>query len=155
MGWGCYGHGVPQSARDVAKAFYAGKNCSRTNCYSTGESYVLLDTVIANRVKDEDVANEVALALKGASARRLLIFSYNGYGTRLTARHLSALGITAEVRRVGPRGGRYDVCLINGKRVDPEKWYSHEDLACLPTYEEPTPAPRPPRFVNLSMELFA
>lgn len=65
MGWG-FGPGVPQSARDVAAAFHAGRKCNRTNCVTDGETYWLEGNAIARRVRPEDELAEVA---KASSAR--------------------------------------------------------------------------------------
>lgn len=140
-----YGHGTPQSAYDVSKAFLAGKKCTRSNCRTDGEFYILVSSCIARRVRDEDRTENIANLLAGKPYRKPMEFSFAGWGTTMTARHLSAFpGINAEVRQ--------GVCFINGKEVTAGRWYTPEEIAALPVWVPPKPKPK---FVNLTMELFA
>ena len=77
-------------------------------------------------------------------------YTFAGWPTKMTARHLSALGIKAECYGIkNPR------CLINGKVVDPAQWYSLEDIAELVNPEPPPKRERrEPVFVNLTPDLF-
>lgn len=147
MGWG-WGNHAPASAKCVAAAFYAGRERRRGNCYTDGERYVLQGSAIARR---ENLAKRVAYALHN-NGRQLppaspLSYSFAGWPSTMTCRHLKALGVKAEARRVHG----VLVALLDGKRVDPDRWYTPAEIEALPLYVEP---PRPTRFVNLTMELF-
>lgn len=78
MSWGG-GDRAPETARIVTKAFYAGKPRSRGNCYTDGERYILVNSVIARRI---DVPLRVAYALendgKVMSPGHDLSFSFGG-----------------------------------------------------------------------------
>ena len=97
MGWGGNGWGnhSPQTARDVAKAFYAGRARKRSNCETNGRTYQLCGSIIARRIPDDEVANEVAKAIEGQTVQRLLEFSFCGWPTEMTCRHLKILGVDA------------------------------------------------------------
>ena len=144
-----YGHGTPQAARDVAEAFFAGKKRTRTNCRTDGTEYILVNAVIARRVRDEDRAENIANLLAGERYRRPLEFTFAEWATDMTARHLNAFpGIRAEVRKGDP--------FINGRMVSSGRWYTHDEINALPVYVEP---PKPlrsgkERFVQLTAELF-
>lgn len=144
MGFG-YGHGTPQAARDVAEAFLAGKKRKRTNCYTNGEEYLLVSSIIARRVRDEDRADNIARLLASERYRKPLEFTFSGWATTMTCRHLNAFpGINAEIREKCP--------FINGRAVSPTAWYTPEEIAALPVYVEPV---KKKRFVQMTAELFA
>ena len=100
MGWGGgWGTGAPETARVVAKAFYEGRPCKRGNCETDGESYWLEGHTIARRV---DVPSRVAYMMihdrEQPKTGHKLSYSFAGWPTKMTARHLSALGLNAECR---------------------------------------------------------
>lgn len=142
-----FGHGIPQSGRDVAEAFYAGKRKIRTNCETEGEYYCLLGTAIARRL---NVPSAVARALEGLHPNPTQLpceseFSYGGYGSKLTARHLCALGIDAAIIDREP--------CFNGVPVGHHEWFTKAEIAALVRVPMPPKAPRG-KFVNLTAELF-
>lgn len=143
MGWGGNGWGnhSPQTARDVAKAFYAGRARKRSNCETNGRTYRLCGSIIARRIPDDEVANEVAKAIEGQTVQRLLEFSFCGWPTEMTCRHLKILGVDACIGRdwhTGPKGGRgdaFDVPLMNGREVKSTVFYTLQELATMPEWE--------------------
>jgi hypothetical protein len=155
FGYG-YGHGTPQAAKDLAEKFFNGGNLKRTNCEVYNGGYWLKGNLIAENITDPaEIARRVAHKLEYGSALPLRRYSFAGWATDMTARHLNALGVKAEVRRVGPRGDRRTVALLNGRQVIPSAMYTLEQLAELPLFVEEVPPPRPPRFVNATLPLFA
>lgn len=159
MGWGGgWGNHAPETARTVAKAFYEGRACKRGNCSTDGKTYWLEHTPIAKRIKPEDIPTFVALKIQGNGPdRRPLEFSYNGWPTKMTARHLSALGVDAEVY-----GIKNPDCRLGGKPCNSRDWYTKEEIASLPKVVAKPVLPRAPRmcakpdqFVNLTLSLFA
>jgi len=156
MGWGGgWGNHIPDTARTVAKAFYEGRPCKRGNCRTDGETYWLENTPIARRIKPENVPHYVMGAILGhRTDRRLLEFSYNGWSTKMTARHLCALGINAHVV-----GIKNPICQLGGKPCSGRDWYTKEEIATLPeAVAKPLRVARvraaSESFVNLTMPLF-
>lgn len=150
MGFGYGGSDrAPETARTVAKAFYTGKPRKRGNCCTDGERYILVNSVIARRI---DVPLRVAYALendgKVMPPGHDLSFSFGGWPTKMTARHLCALGIQAYCQ-----GIKKPIVTMNGKTVHPSQWYTIAELEAI---VEPVSEPKKPRtqFVNLTMELF-
>jgi len=154
MAWGdSWGSSPGQNARDLAKAFYEGRSLKRGKCVTDGETYRVHGSVIAWRIKDEDVADVVArLVLGGRWHCRLLEFSFGGIGDKQNARHLQALGVKATYR------SKADGAQINGCPVDITRRYTLEEIAAL------KPAPIvPPKVVvraierrcHATMEMFA
>lgn len=142
MGWGGgWGNRTPQTARDVAEAFYAGKARKRGNCRTDGSTYWLEGNEIAHRVPDDKVVDEVVKAIEGQTTQRLLEFSFCGWTTEMTCRHLKALGVDASIGRdwkTGPKGGRgepFDVPLMNDRLVDSARFYTLQELAAMPKWE--------------------
>lgn len=154
MGWGGgWGNHAPETARTVAKAFYEGKARVRGNCRTDGDTYYLENSSIARRIKPDDIPIYVAKKIEGyTTVRRPLEFSFNGWPTKMTARHLSALGIKAEVI-----GIKEPKCYLNGKPCDPRKWYTKEEIEMLPKEVPKVPRVRraPERYVELTLPLFA
>ena len=152
MGWGGgWGNHVPNTAREVAKAFYEGRKRKRSNCETDGTTYWLEGHAIARRVKAEDVLEHIAENISRGQKRPLLEFTFAGWPTKMTARHLTALGVNAE-----SYGIKEPRIYLDGKPCEPSVWYSKEDIKNLP----PTPPPKPkvfrePNFVNLTLPLFA
>lgn len=144
------GSAVPQIARKTAKAFYEGRKYGSEHgyCWTDGTSYFLFNNVIARRIKPEDIPEQVALALQGRPHRRPLEFTFSHWATKTTARHLKALGLRAECygrKNPSPR--------FNEIEVDVGRWYTPEEISQL---KPPPPRPkREPRFVNLTLPLFA
>ena len=147
MGWGGgWGNHTPQTAKDVAAAFYAGRPCKRGNCETDGETYWLFDNAIARRT---DTALVVARLLlnKPEGPKYPLEFSFAGWPTSTTVRHLRALGVDASIRHGQP--------LICDRAVARNTWYSKREIDHLleePKYEEPRPSRS--QFVNLTLPLF-
>lgn len=141
-------HAVPDTARTVAKAFYAGRRCKRGNCSTDGETYYLYGNPIARRIKPENELEHFAQVLLGKTTRGLLEFSWAGWLTPTTARHLDALGAKPRIareHRFGPRGGRLPepelVALLFGRSVRSNKWYSLDYLKTLPEWRHPVWVP--------------
>ena len=149
MYWGGgYGNRVPDTAKAVAQAFYAGKARKRGNCETDGETYWLEGNAIARRVKSENEIDHFARVLLGETSRGLLEFSFCGWCTEMTCRHLNALGADASLAReysFGPRGGRLRDSwvrpLLFGRKVDSTGWYSPEYLKSLPEWQHPVWVP--------------
>lgn len=142
MGWGGgWGNHSPQTARDVAEAFYAGKTRKRSNCHTDGQTYWLEGNPIAWRIPDDQMADEVERAMFGKVVRRPLEFSFTGWTTEMTCRHLQALGLDAQIHtdwETGPRGGRgnsFYVATLNGRAVQSTVRYTLEELAQMPKWE--------------------
>lgn len=156
---GCsWGTSPPETAQTVAKAFFAGKKRKRGNCRTDGRTYYLFGVPIARRIPEADYIDVITHALEtGQLPPPKLQFSWNGWPTRTTSRHLRALGVNASVQGLkNPR------IFFDGKRLPPDKesaWWSLEEIANMQSYEEPPPPPRPrtlPReeFVNFTLDLF-
>ena len=151
MGYG-FGRGnrAPDTARAVAKAFYAGKKCKRGNCETDGNTYWLYGNAIARRIKDEDIPAAVATAICGGNPGRVLEYSFAGWCKSTTVRHLNALGVRASVAR--------SESFINGNPCFSRVWYTPQMIAEL--LPAPPPPPKPPRgvnakFVQMTEPLFA
>lgn len=154
MGWGGgWGNRVPEIAKEVGKAFYEGKSRTRGDARTDGSFYYLCGNVIARRLTPDEVAENMALTIEGYLIRcQPLEFSFAGGPTKMTARHLSALGIDAECY-----GIKNPECRMNGKIVDPREWYSVSKLAGM---VNPVPQPKSVRtpkdsvFINMTPALF-
>lgn len=152
MSWGGgWGNHAPNTAREVAKAFYEGRKRKRGNCETDGNTYWLEGHAIARRVKAEDVLEHIAQNISCGQKRPLLEFTFAGWPTKMTARHLTALGINAE-----SYGIKEPRIYLDGKPCEPSVWYSKEDIKNLPP-KAPVlkPKPRESGFVNLTLPLFA
>lgn len=153
MSWGdVWGSSPSRAAIECAEAFYAGKACRRTNVRTDGSYYWLWGSIIAERIKPEDLPGIVASKLAGLHHyRKLLAFRWpvvdiSRYPT--VARHFRALGFGDVDEGRWTRREQRPVT-IYGKEIMPAQWFTHEELAARPLYEPP-----PRRFVNLTMELF-
>ena len=136
MSWGGgWGNHTPDTARTVAKAFYAGRACKRGNCRTDGENYWLENACIARRIKSEDVLTRLTAALVHGHSARMLEFSYGGWPTKMTARHLCALGVDADVY-----GIKNPDCRLNNRPCGSDVWYTPEEIAEL--------KPVPPKFIK-------
>lgn len=151
MGWGfAGGNRPPETAKTVAKAFYAGKVCKRGNCQTDGMLYWLENSVIARRIALDEIPEAVAAALSGEPwARRELEFSFAGWPTKMTARHLSALGVDADCHGIKNPSPRF-----NDIEVGSSRWYTLAEIAELRPPPVVVKVPRQPRFVNMTAELF-
>jgi hypothetical protein len=148
-GWGDH---VPETARTVAKAFYAGRTCKRGNCETDGSVYRLENTVIARRIKPEDIPAHVARKLEGyLDTRRELEFTWSGWPTKMTARHLCALGVDAQCYGIKKPSARF-----NNVEVEYDRWYTPDEITKLrPPPIVPKSVRRDTGFVNLTLPLFA
>ena len=150
MGWGGgWGNHVPDTARTVAKAFYEGRACKRGNCHTDGQYYWLENTIIARRIKAEDVLPRLTAALLHGRPARMLEFSYNGWPTKMTARHLSALGADAYVY-----GIKNPDCRLGGNPCGSFDWYTPEEIAELKPAPVKVVKPRPVHVPSTQMALF-
>lgn len=136
MGWGGgWGNHVPQSGRDVAKAFYDGRTLKRSNCRTDGCTYWFVDhqgweVEIARRLSTEGgILAHVEAALNGLPHRKPLEFSTAGWRTHTTARHFCALGLKAEC--ISTKTPRFRV---NGRYIPDEwaGWFTLDDVADWP-----------------------
>src|SRR5574337_1322355 len=96
------------------------------------EKYYLYGNVIAQRILDEDMPFFVAQRLEGKVVRRPLEFSWAGWFTTTTARHLRALGVNASV------SGR--CAFFDGKCIDPEHahlWFTREEIERMQPWVDP------------------
>ena len=150
MAWGdSWGNRPGQAARDVAKAFYEGRTLNRSSCSTDGETYFVYGDPIARRIKSEDIPRAVEHTLNGGNwGRRELEFRFT-YANKQIARHLCGLGIDATYygRHEGPR--------VGDKPVDTERWYTKAEFAALKPAPVSVPRTQKPKFVNMTMELFA
>lgn len=144
MGWGGgWGNRVPETARTVARAFYAGKSCKRGNCETDGAVYILEQSIIASRIKDDLIPDMVAAAIAGQHVPKMLQFTFRGWPTEMTCRHLQALGVRATLGKEhtwGPRGGIGEWTtfpMMNGSRVNCDAWYTPEQIERLPRWVQP------------------
>jgi hypothetical protein len=137
MTWwgGGWGNHVPQSAKEVAKAFFAGKSLRRSSCRTNGESYWFINSdgrevEIARRLKDDKaIAEAVVEALSGVETWRPLEFNTRGWRTPTTARHFNALGL--KVQCIGRKNVKF---WVNG-RLMPDSWmgfFSFDDISAWP-----------------------
>ena len=152
MWGGGWGNHAPETARTVAKAFHEGRACKRGNCRTDGMHYWLENTCIASR---ENTALEMAFMLENGRSmhnphRGATVYSFGGWSTKMTARHLCALGVDAYCS-----GIKKPKLTLSGKPCRSNHWYSLEDIELLPP--EPPPEPKKPRtqFVNITLPLFA
>jgi hypothetical protein len=150
-GWwgGGWGNHTPSFALEFAKAFWAGET-KRRDKYERGyragkdepcekSSYVhvadgeykLYGHTIARCTPHGQEHVELAKMLRGEKHRKPFEFSFAGYPTPTTARHLSVLGLRAEVH-----GIKSPVCTINGVLVDPSAWYTLDDLRTMKTLKQ-------------------
>lgn len=98
------------------------------------------------------VAPAVAKRMTGKDTIRPLEFTWAGWPTKTTARHLSALGLRANCY-----GIKEPVCWLQGKRLPPggeSRWWTLKELEELVSYEPPPKPRREPRFINLTGDLF-
>ncbi len=146
MGWwgAGWGNRVPESAREVAKAFYAGKVKNRSSCRTNGLSYWFISSEgaqveIARRVPDNEVLAEMEKALLGLPHQRKLEFSVRGWRTQTTARHLTALGLDA--RCYGVKRPKF---WIKGRYMpdDWAGWFTLDDVSYWPTEDPEVAAKR-------------
>lgn len=141
MGWwgGGWGDRTPQSAREVAEAFYAGKTRKRSSCFTDGESYYFLSSAgrqveIARRfTSDVQFVDNVERSLNGLPYARPLEFNLRGWPTPTTARHFCALGLKA--RCIGIKRPRF---MIDGHYmprdvIEKSVWFTKEDVHMWPT----------------------
>lgn len=154
MGWGGgWGNHVPDTARTVAKAFYKGRPCKRGNCETDGMYYKLENSIIAWR---ENLAMEVAYALEHDGQKIFnphhgpTIFSFAGWPTKMTARHLKALGLDAECYGIKDPSPRF-----RNIEVSSSQWYTLEDIEALVAPVIVPKVPHAPKFINLTAPLFA
>jgi hypothetical protein len=133
--YGGWENHIPQSGRDVAAAFYAGRTLRRSSCRTDGSTYWFvgdnIEVAIAHRVHKDQIADEVAKALQGLHSRRPLEFTTSGYWTKTTARHFVCLGLDAEAYRAN----KADRFKVNGRYM-PDNfsgWFTLEDVASWPT----------------------
>lgn len=133
-----YGHydRVPESAKTVAKAFYAGRACKRSNCETDGETYWLKGNEIARRI---DAPKRIARKLSGEFSPNdrwdfpTVAISWAGWYTWITARHLRALGFEA----TPPHKGSGAPALINGRYARKGEmigWMTAEQIATWPRW---------------------
>lgn len=156
MGWGGgWGDHVPETARIVAKAFWAGKPCKRGNCETDGETYFLEGTAIAKR-KDLPMRAAYKLIHDGeemsGSPPLEPIFSFAGWPTKMTARHLCALGVRATCYGLKKPSVRF-----NDIEVNSDAWFTKAEIEALeppPVVPKPLKPPRETR-CNKTLELFA
>jgi hypothetical protein len=100
-------------------------------------------TTIANRLLDEDIPIMVERSILGEKTTSVLSFSFGGWPTQMTCRHLLALGVNAEIKKglkYGPRGGKvrsYDVPCMNGVAVEIDRFYTPDELEQSPKWEQP------------------
>jgi hypothetical protein len=159
MAWGdSWGRAPGRSPKAVAEAFYAGRPHQRTNCGTDGHSYKLSGLTIASRVWPEHELHEITNALKGLPHRRSLEFSFAGYPTPMTCRHLRALGVDCDTDWFEGRDAhgkfiKVKVALMRGRRVDPNRFYTLEELAEMPEWKRPVEEPRTPRNMTKAMNL--
>ena len=115
-----------------------------------GGYYVYNNLIAVHRTEAQRLENMSHIIRGGTASTSEYSYTFAGWPTKMTARHLSALGIKAECYGIkNPR------CLINGKVVDPAQWYSLEDIAELVNPEPPPKRERrEPVFVNLTPDLF-
>lgn len=154
MGWGGgWGNHVPEIAKVVGQAFYEGKSRKRGDACTDGKFYHLCGNTIARRLTPDEVAERMAMVIDGVKVNhKPLEFSFAGWPTKMTARHLSALGVDAECY-----GIKNPQCYLNEKLVDPHEWYSLDQLA---TMVNPPPKPKSrlvakePVFINMTPALF-
>jgi hypothetical protein len=151
MSWG---GGNNKGASKVAAAFYQGRKLMIGNARTDGVTYWLFDNAIARRTPNYDVSLAVAAKLLGERDIHDVEFSWAGYCTQTTQRHLDALGVPGTWR--GTENQREprepEIC---GKPVNRRGWYTLRKAAELPAYSQPPKKPRAERFVNLSAPLFA
>lgn len=158
MTWGdSWGRSPSNNAKAVAEAFFAGRRLTRSNCVTEGWHYKLFGSVIASRVPPEREAAEITKALLNQPFRRSLEFSFAGHPTQATCRHLGALGLEASFTTVfgrdafGKRASQ-TICLLNGRRVDPNRFYTLEELAEMPEWVRPVEE-KPVRNMTKAMNL--
>lgn len=155
MAWGDnWGNQPGQNALALAAAFQDGRvvGTSKNNVEISRDGvvwYTCNGQAIARRILDEHLPKWTARALEGEGAYERLAFRA-GSADKATARHLKALGVEAEWLS----GGR--PFLMNGVDVSDSGWYTLEQLASMPKWEELF-EPRPSRIYvpNPTLPLFA
>lgn len=140
MGWwgGGWGDHTPQSAKDVAEAFYAGKTRNRSSCKTDGHSYYFIssdkrEVEIARRTSPEETVEQLAEAVLGRPYVKPLEFNLRGWATPTTARHFNALGLKA--RCIGIKKPRFT---IDGRYmpddvINKSIWFTLHDVNEWPT----------------------
>lgn len=151
MGWGGgWGNHSPETARTVAKAFKEAAYCKRGNCYTEDGEYRLEDNVIAYGLMPGCEHVNTRRVLEGLPPMSPVKYSFASWPTKMTARHLSALGIKAECW-----GIKDPKCYMNGKRVHPSAWYTLAQIEELPLPEpKPVKPPPPPPEPDPQLPLF-
>lgn len=150
MSWG---GGNNKGAREVAAAFYAGKARKRGNCWTDGRTYFLYNHPIARRLHEDDVVKMVQARLMNEHYQRPgPEFTWAGWCTQTTARHLDALGVpNAHPGSSSQHDPRPPT--ICGKPVDDTAWYTLAEAVALPEYVPP-PKRKRTVFVNITEPLF-
>jgi hypothetical protein len=147
MSWGNH---TPDTARIVAKAFYEGRTCKRGNCETDGEVYRLFGHPIARRNPEWSFPNSIAAKFMDRQYAERLEFTWAGFLTQTTSRHLNALGCDAHK---GYASGKPPTMF--GRKVASSWWYTPEELEETEIWKPAPKLPRAERFVNLTMPLFA
>lgn len=137
---------IPNHAAVVAKAFYEGRSCKRSNAETDGVYYRLHGNSIACRNPDYDITQHVAAKLCGDAYTPRLQARWAGWITPTTERHLNALGIHAYKGRKGVPPQFF------GREVTEDEWIDIDAIHDQPLWQ---PAPKRSRtvFVNLTPEL--
>lgn len=135
-----FGHSnrTPQIAKDVAKAFYEGRPLDRRYVKTDGRTYTLMGTVIAMRIPEDELPQAIAKNIVSGTKLRQLSFTFAGYPTPLTARHLTALGFKAYVV-----GRKKPIAVVDGHVVEHKRWYSMREVLEEPLLEDVLTKPKP------------
>lgn len=159
MGWGG-GHGdrPPRYVKPVVQAWRENRTMeiskgkgSEGVATREGGYYVYGNLIAVHRTEAQRLDN-VTRVIRGAEDVDCAEYAYTfaNWPTKMTARHLSALGIKAECF-----GVKDPKCYMNGKLVDASQWYSLEEIVELVNPPpKPKRVPREPIFVNLTRDLF-
>lgn len=159
MGWGGGSH-PPRYVKPVVQAWRQNlslkisKGKGSEGVATEGGGYYVYGNLIAVHRTEAQRLDNVTRVIRGAEDVDCAEYAYTfaNWPTKMTARHLSALGIKAECF-----GIKNPKCYMNGKLVSPGMWYSLERLAEMVNPEpevKPERVPRGPVFVNLTRDLF-
>ena len=159
MAWGdSWGRTPSTNSVKVAEAFYAGRECKRSNCWTDGEFYWLDNVCIARRLLPGTEVAELTKELLNQPCRHPLEFRFGGEPTKHVCRHLRALGLESDFTTVRGRDMsgnlvKQVIGLMRDRKVNLQDWYSLEDLANLPVWKPSVEVERVDFARQLNMEL--
>jgi len=136
--------------RSVIDAFLLKEPKRKGDFYTDGVTYQVHGFAIAKHV-EVPVSEAVAYKLMTNADLVRLAFRFGRYNNPVITNHLDMFFKGLDVHWYG------DKPMMNGKEVEPDTWYTLEQLAAMPEYVAPEYMPKPranARRDDCTMELF-